>query len=143
MIHYNVNTAQSRECQRSEFGEARIDAVRNIVPAGETPIPEHGDFTVRLHLRGKNALYTIHRFGVTPVLACAFVSEPTDETQIWAGIIKLVPPGSGFHRLDPLMPATRPWLATALLPGHIFVREGIEWMTDYSLCLAWALGEMK
>ena len=143
MIYYNVNTAQSRVCVRSEFDEARIDAVRPLVASGDVIIPEHPDFSIRLHLRGRNAVYTLHRFGVTPVQACAFVAEPADEVPIWGGIIKLVPPGSGFHRLDPLMPEQRPWLAAALLPGHIFVREGVDWMNDFCLCVGWALTDIK
>jgi len=143
MILYNVNTAQSRICVRSEFTDARIDAVRPLIAKGDSAIADHSDFSIRLHLRGRNAVYTLHRFGVNPVLACAFVAETTDEVEIWSGIIKLVPPGSGFHRLDPLMPEQRPWLAAALLPGHIFVPEGVEWMTEFCLCVAWALTDIK
>jgi hypothetical protein len=143
MIHYNVNTAQFREWRREEFDPARIEAVRPLLTDGTHVIPEHPDFSIRLHLRGGNAIYTCYRFGVTPLLASALVTEATDEAKIWHGIVKLIPSGSGFHRLDPLMPDRRPWVASALLPKHIFVSEGIEWITGYCLCIAWALADTK
>lgn len=141
MLFYNVNTAECHEFSRDAAREQILPHVRIALEKGEAPIPGNEDFILRVHRRGKNAVFTVNRFNVTPIVACAFVGEENDEQQIWAGIIKLVPPGSGFHRLDPLMPSTRPWLALALLPGHIFVREGVAWVTEYCMSAACALEE--
>lgn len=143
MLFYNVNTAECREFSREHAREQYVPQVRVVLEKGEAPVPDHEDFITRLHRRGRNAVFTVNRFNVTPIVACAFVAEETDEAQIWSGIIKLVPPGSGFHRLDPLMPERRPWLAAALLPGHIFVREGVEWVADYCLTVACEMGEVE
>ena len=141
MLLYNVNTAECHAFSRENASQKYITQVRTVLEKGEAPIPHHDDFSTRLHRRAKNAVFTINRFNVTPIAAGAFVADEFDEPQIWSGIIKLVPPGSGFHRLDPLMPEVRPWLAVALLPGHIFVREGVEWLSEYCMTVACAMDE--
>lgn len=140
---YNVNTAECREFSRENARDHYLSQVRVVLEKGEAPVPDQEDFITRLHRRGKNAVFTINRFNVTPIVACAFVAEEVDEAPIWSGIVKLVPPGSGFHRLDPLMPDHRPWLAIAFLPGHIFVREGVEWVSDYCMTVACAMVEVE
>lgn len=141
MLYYNINTAECHEIAREKTNDAYSAAIQNALIKGEAPVPKHEDFVLRLHRRGKNAVFTINRFNVTPIVACAFVAEATDEAQIWSGIIRLVPPGSGFYRLDPLMPVSRPWLAFALLPGHIYVREGVEWVSEFCSAVGYSLVE--
>ena len=143
MLYYRINTAECRECEMTAPREEFCEPIQKILAAGEGYIPGHEDFTVRVHRRGRNAIFSVHRFGVNPVAACAFVAEDTDEQQIWAGIIKLAPPGSGFHRLDALMPATRPWLALALLPDHIYVREGVGWVYDFCISMGLVLAGIE
>jgi hypothetical protein len=143
LLYYHVNTAECRELAPTALREEFFEPIQKILSASEGYIPGHEDFTVRVHRRGRNAIFSIHRFGVNPVAACAFVADDTDEQQIWAGIIKLAPPGSGFHRLDALMPETRPWLAVALLPDHIYVREGVAWVQEFCLSMGLVLAGIE
>ena len=143
MLYYKMNTAECRECSRGEADEALFEPIQKILAKGEGHVPGNEDFIVRIHRRGRNAIFSVHRFGVNPIVACAFVAEEADETQLWNGIIKLVPPGSGFHRLDPLMPQSRPWMAEVLLPDHIFVREGISWVHGFCVAMGLSLCEVE
>jgi hypothetical protein len=142
LLHYTVNTGDTRTSPRSEVGDAAIQCLQPIVEQGGA-IPGPGELYLRVTRYQGGALFTIEQ-GELPIVHCGFAWTREAEQDLWPCIKQLYQdacPGS-LTMATPIKPAQLPWLSVVLVPAIVAVRrELVSLLDDLERCIAWTLFE--
>ena len=146
MIHYTLNTGDSRVSQRSEVADAAIATLRPLLARGGQLPPPFSGYRVEVSHAPGGAIFSVHR-GAHPTVLCAVSRDPATADRMWSEIegvylqlvdnTQHVAPGKLAER-----PESTPWLAVVVLPTIILEsRSDIGWLGDFERCFAWTLIE--
>lgn len=146
MIHYTLNTGDSRVSQRSEVADAAIAALRPLLDrGGQLPHPFTA-YRVKVSHAPGGAVFSMYRH-THPIVLCAVAWDPSTAERIWHDIERTyLQMGDRPHEIAPAalaeMPATLPWCAVIILPTIMLeARTEVGWIGDFERCFAWALIE--
>lgn len=139
LLHYSLNSRTAHETLEHDISMTAMESARIILRANGGQIPGCSEFCVKLYRQGRNAIFTVDWMSVTPVMISALVADKSEEELIWIRLLKLVPIESGLHKLNPEPPESIPWLAQVMLPKHVYATQHLEWLSEVSVALGFAL----
>lgn len=150
IIHYTLNTGDSRQSPRSEVADDVIDRMRPLLAPGVHSLAAlsatFAGYQVRVPRTPAGYVATVMYGGTVPLVTMAVADTPEAEQTVWPEIERMylmitdrAMAGADFEA--PRMPRSLPWLAVVILSaaaGIDWLAAGIDWLGDFERCLAWA-----
>lgn len=143
MIHYTLNTGDTRVSPRSEVGDHVIDAIGGMLVTGEHEIPQPPGYRLKVTTVAGALIATVFRQAADPVPLVTFgvAADAESADELWPIIerdylrITELPGIRAADFQSPRRPSETPWCAAYTLfaePAEAY------WIADLERCVAWA-----
>ena len=152
--HVTVTTGHSRHSLRAECGtevlallgpwisHALLPDEPNKAPPVPLPVPELAAYSAHVFTTAGGLLVTVYGPDIVtvppalpepiPLVTFAVARKPRHAAKLWSLLLRrgvVAPP-------PPVMPGT-PWVATVLHPTLAAFPDSVDWLGDFTRCVAW------
>ncbi len=149
LIHYTLNTGDTRDSPRSEVADEVISAMAGTLGPGEfeLPIPDpHNTYFCRLDVADRAFVATVYcetqgKPGRRPLVTFGVADNAKDAGQLWPVLQQhyhTVTDLPGIRSADfasARQPDGLPWCASVVIMPTL---DESLWLGDFERCLAWA-----